>query len=146
MLGTIGEEERMEATVVSDTVNVASRLEGLTKTYGARVIVSGAVAEEANEIGLTLRPLGHVALKGRGIPVEVFEVLDADADGIRWAKVASLDAFAEGVSFHEAGAHNAARACFLRVLECCPEDRAAQQFINESPRDDVPLHSLVKPA
>ncbi len=146
MLGTIGEEERMEATVVSDTVNVASRLEGLTKTYGARVIVSGSVAEEANEIGLTLRPLGHVALKGRGIPVEVFEVLDADADGIRWAKVASLDAFAEGVSCHEAGAHDAARACFLRVLERCPEDRAAQQFINESPRDDAPLHSLVKPA
>jgi signal transduction histidine kinase/class 3 adenylate cyclase len=147
MLGTIGEEERMEATVVSDTVNVASRLEGLTKSFGARVIVSGALVEEARTIGLTLRPLGHVSLKGRGIPVEVFEVLDADADGLRWAKVASLDVFSEAVALHESGRHEEARALFMRVLERCPEDRAAQHFLGESGRErEAPAQSLVKGA
>lgn len=147
MLGTIGEEERMEATVVSDTVNVASRLEGLTKAFGARVIVSGALVEHARGIGLTLRPLGHVALKGRGIPVEVFEVLDADADGLRWAKVASLDTFAEAVALHEAGRDEEARVLFNRVLERCPEDRAAQHFLGEASHEhEVPVQSLVKGA
>ena len=147
MLGTIGEEERMEATVVSDTVNVASRLEGLTKTFGARVLVSEAVVEEARALGMTLRSLGRVQLKGRGAAVEVFEVLDADADGLRWAKVASLDAFVEGVAAHEAGRAAEARACFERVLERCPEDRAAKHFLGEAHLDrDAPAQSLVKGA
>jgi two-component system sensor histidine kinase ChiS len=145
MLGTIGEEERMEATVVSDAVNVASRLEGLTKAFGARVLVSESLVEEARGAGMTLRGLGHVALKGRGVPVEVFEVIDADADGLRWAKLASIDVFAEGVAAHEAGRAEEARGCFERVLERCPEDRAARHFLGEAARE-VPAHSLVKGA
>jgi hypothetical protein len=108
--------------------------------------VSEALLAEAHELGLSLRPLGHVALKGRGVPVQVFEVLDADADGLRWAKIASLDTFSEGVMLHEAGDAAGARACFERVLERCPEDRAAQHFISEAARDEAPMHSLVKPA
>jgi hypothetical protein len=88
-----------------------------------------------------------VHLKGRGATVEVFEVLDADADGLRWAKVASVDTFAEGVAAHEAGNSAEARVCFERVLERCPEDRAARHFLGESGRErDVPVHSLVKGA
>jgi len=137
----------MEATVVSDAVNVASRLEGLTKSFGARVLVSESLVDEARGLDMTLRALGHVALKGRGVPVEVFEVLDADADGLRWAKVASIDTFAEGVAAHEAGNFAEARACFERVLERCPEDRAAKHFLGEAHLDrDVPAHSLVKGA
>ena len=147
MLGTIGDQERMEATVVSDTVNVASRLEGITKSFGARVVVSGALFDQAREVGLTLRPLGHVSLKGRGIPVQVFEVLDADADGLRWAKVASLETFAEAVALHEAGRSDEARALFVTVLERCPEDRAARHFLGEVGRErEAPIQSLVQGA
>ena len=46
ILGTIGEADRMETTVISDTVNVSARLESLCKQYGANIIVSSAVFEK----------------------------------------------------------------------------------------------------
>ena len=70
MLGTIGEEERMEATVVSDTVNVASRLEGLTKEVGYHLVCSHAVVDRLeNRDGLV--PLGARPIKGHSA-LEVF--------------------------------------------------------------------------
>jgi class 3 adenylate cyclase len=77
MLGTIGENRRMDSTVISDTVNAASRLEGLNKKYTTDILVSGPTIE-----GLSDReafPTKFVALetvKGRIKPIEVFLVID----------------------------------------------------------------------
>ncbi|HSH05525.1 MAG TPA: adenylate/guanylate cyclase domain-containing protein, partial [Anaerolineae bacterium] len=75
MLGTIGEAERMEGTVISDTVNTASRLEGLTKQYGVGVIVSEAVKAKLGEgEGYRWRFLDEVQVKGKREAVGVYEV------------------------------------------------------------------------
>ncbi len=57
MLGTVGERESMDGTVIADAIDVASRLEQLTKQFGAGAIVSDAVARGGDE---DFRPLGSI--------------------------------------------------------------------------------------
>ena len=73
MLGTIGEAERMDGTVIADAVNLASRLEGLTKSYEHKIIFSQdtlRVLESPDEF--EFQELGEVEIKGRSEPVSIY--------------------------------------------------------------------------
>ena len=74
MLGTIGEENRLDTTVISDSVNIASRLEGLTKELGVRVILSRDTHIRLRKEH-SLREIGSVKVKGRIESVDVFEYI-----------------------------------------------------------------------
>lgn len=77
MLGTIGENERMECTVISDAVNIASRLDGLTSTYGAPILISGDMKDRlGDESGFVFRFLDTVTLRGRTQAIALYEVLE----------------------------------------------------------------------
>ncbi|MBD5653752.1 MAG: adenylate/guanylate cyclase domain-containing protein, partial [Candidatus Eremiobacteraeota bacterium] len=70
MLATVGECERFETTVVADVVNVAARLEGLTRIYGARVIAGESVVSALqNRSSYNVRSLGHIQVKGSTHPI-----------------------------------------------------------------------------
>ena len=94
MMGIIGEEERMEGTVISDNVNFASRLEGLTKHYGARVLISEITYNHlVHPERYLLRNLGKVRVKGKNDPVSVFEVMDPLPSKQKEMKLKTKDVF-----------------------------------------------------
>ncbi len=73
ILGDIGAERRREFTAVGDTVNVAARIEQLTKTYGAPTLLSQATRERiAADLGFTA--LAPIAVKGKADPLSVYSL------------------------------------------------------------------------
>lgn len=126
MLGTIGESERMDGTVIADAVNLASRVEGLTKNYGAAVLLTEQTRDRlADPSRYLLRHLGRVAVKGKAHGVGLYEACDADPPRTREAKEQTLPEFEAAVEALGAGRFEEARGAFGRILEGHPGDGAA---------------------
>lgn len=133
MLGTVGEAERLETTVISDVVNVASRFEGLTKIYGAEIVASGAVVAALDEPSrYRLRSLGYVAVKGTSRPIEAFDICDADSPELLIAKIATLESFAYALGRFRAGSFGESEKTFAEIARANPRDRAAAYFRDRS--------------
>jgi signal transduction histidine kinase/class 3 adenylate cyclase len=133
MLGTLGEPDRFDATVISDTVNLASRIEGASKQLGAKLLVSGAtLAALPSESALDVRGIGRIVVKGREGAVEVFEVLEAELPVIAAEKRASRAAFASGLEAFVAGRWAHAQECFEAIVNACPGDAAARLYRDAS--------------
>ncbi len=76
VIGNFGSHHKLSYTAQGDTVNIASRLEGLNKTFGTRISVSDATKQLCPDVAF--RPIAAVILKGKTVPVEVWEPLQPD--------------------------------------------------------------------
>ena len=74
IVGNLGSRDRLAYTAVGDPVNVASRLEGLSKEYGVHIVIGDATRQAAGD-AFEYRFLDLVAVKGRAEPVQVYELL-----------------------------------------------------------------------
>ena len=129
MLGTICEAERMESTVISDAVNLAARVEGLTKLYGVGIVASvQTLCRLDDPQKYKCRFLDRVQVKGKQAPVAVFEIYDGDSEMTIELKAQTQTYFEQGIFFHYRQQFAQARQMFLRVLQVNKQDQAASFY------------------
>lgn len=131
MLGIVGGYGKMEGTVISDAVNLASRLEGLNKVYGARLIISEAAYAKLSHPETYLpRHLDRVLVKGKTNAVEIYELLAAEPEPFCSLKLSYRPEFEEGVSHYRQKKFDAALALFEKILILHPDDLAVRLYIS----------------
>ncbi len=129
MLGTVGEQERMDGTVISSDVNLAARLEDLTKHFRVPVIASGDVLALLKDGQvMASRHLGKVLLKGKHRAVDAYDVFEGEQLERRARKLATRELFEQAVAQFSAGELARAERSFRSVRARDPEDFAARFY------------------
>lgn len=129
MLGTVGSVDRLDTTVIGDTVNTASRLEGATKEFCGAVLVSRQVVERLTDPGrYLLREVGRITVLGKTEVVEVHEVLAARPAPDAEAAAEARATFAEALSHWYAADFASAARLFRLCLAAAPSDQLANQY------------------
>ena len=131
LAGNIGSQDRADLTVIGGAVNLASRLEGLTRVFGVDILV-GATAADLIRDEFHLRSVARAQVKGITEPVDVFTIVgtrdhSADQQLSIWLKT-----FEEGIRKFRERDFTQAKILFSRFLEFYPEDSLAKMYLERS--------------
>ncbi|NET36146.1 MAG: response regulator [Cyanothece sp. SIO1E1] len=130
MLGTVGGKNRMDGTVISDTVNSAARVEELTKQYGVSLLISGQTYSRLqNPAEYAIRMIDKVKVKGKSELVTVYEVFEADSPPIRAGKLATEATFTRALIAYNQQDFEMAAQGFRSCLQHNPSDQVAHIYL-----------------
>lgn len=136
-MGIIGDNERMDTGVVSDTVNTASRMENLTKRYGATIVLSEAAVAALHGTSLTIRQLDRDLVKGKRNPLGIYEVLEGESALRQEAKKQTMALFQQGVHCWITGEYSGVTKLMRQVLNSDPDDVAATYLLKKATQKEA---------
>ena len=133
IMGKKKKKKRMDAATISDTVNTASRMEGLTKFYGTRILLSEFSLEMLeHKSAFNFRHLGKVQVKGKKIFTDIYECIDGDSTTSFEYKKETLELFDQGLLAYFQKTFDQTIYNLNQVLAINPQDLTAQWFLEKA--------------
>ena len=130
MLGIIGIRDRMQGAVISDAVNLAARMESLTRIYGSSITLSESTLSELKDPNqYNYRFMDLVLVKGKKEPVSIYEIFDSDPEDVIGLKSETKPLFEKGILLYYEKNFSESRVHFKKVLQKNPQDKAAQIYL-----------------
>lgn len=134
IVGNIGTEERINYTALGDSINTASRLQGLNKVYHTSILISERIYEHVKEHFL-IRPIDFASVKGKKEKIKVYELIASKGlEKATEATASQIDLaslFTEGYMLYEKGVRKEALAQFQRITAIHPEDGPTKYMIEK---------------
>jgi len=128
VIGNIGSSSRLDYTAIGDTVNVASRLEGVNKVFGTRIIVSETTYAQASH-AIAARPLDFLRVKGKALPIRIFELVGRSGQTSQLQNDI-IGLFSDGLQSYREREFDKATAVFNRVKAIDPNAVPAELYLN----------------